>query len=138
MWRQQFEAQRRQKALGREITKPVAENGPVKALDELRRRTELTVSKILLPHQLTRLHQILLQSQIRRESHIPLLSSTLAKRAGLTEAQHKALKEAYGQAAQKGQAKARSAYDEALGAIIGSLTPEQRARYYTLVGKQFY
>ena len=107
-------------------------------MEEMREKMETKASTILLPHQIERLKQIQVQSDVQRRGVGGALESgSLAEQLNLTAEQKEKLaakaKEAQENLQEKMTELRRKAQDE----VLSVLTPEQREKYKKLVGDPF-
>ena len=103
-------------------------------IQESRTAGEKKLLDILLPHQVDRLKQIALQSQMRRSGGIITAVSNALK---LNDDQKAALQKAQQEGQEKLQAEINKLREELNSKILSTLTSSQRAQWKKLVGKQF-
>lgn len=90
---------------------------------------------ILLPHQKTRLQQIVVQSQLRRQNTSDALSNgKLAEELGITADQKEQLAKIQEEATKDMEEKIAKAREDAKNKVLKVLTAEQRAKLDKLIG----
>lgn len=104
---------------------------------ELHSQVPEQLPKILLPHQLRRLDQLVFQANVRREFHEPLRSPLVAKAIGMSKAEHQRVIAQMDKEARERQGKRDASRAEELRNCIEALTPQQQANFYRLIGKRF-
>ncbi|MBC8356770.1 MAG: hypothetical protein H8E66_32745 [Planctomycetes bacterium] len=100
-------------------------------------REQSQLPKILLPHQLKRLNQLVFQAAVYRYRRDPLRSPIVAEALALTKRQQKELSQKLDEYDAESKLKRDERWKNALEACINALLPEQQARYYRLIGKPF-
>jgi hypothetical protein len=98
---------------------------------------EKELGKVLLPHQLDRLKQINLQTQMRQRGATALTSGELAKTLNLTDEQREKLEQRAAEVQQELQEKYRELQADARKKVLEVLTEDQRAQLEKLMGDQF-
>jgi len=107
-------------------------------MEEKRAALEKQIAGELLPHQVSRLKQIALQSRLRSRGTSGALSDgALAEELGITDEQKEKLTAAAEKARQKMNEKIATARKEARDEILKALTPAQRAKLEELLGDDF-
>lgn len=110
----------------------------LKRLAEMQAKEGQQLEKILLPHQMTRLKQLIFQGQVRRESASdPLRSPTFARMLGMTKAEHAILIKKLDEQMAAYRKETDVLQTDMLRTAIESLPREQRVKYYRLIGKPF-
>lgn len=109
-----------------------------KDMEDKSKSFQAKVDKILLPHQQTRLKQLVFQSQARGQAGGSLLNSEeLKDQLDITPEQEDKMKEAAEKAQEEMRAKVLKLQQEAEAKIIAVLSTEQQQKYKTLVGDPF-
>jgi len=112
-----------------------------KARDKMRGVTqemETKVNRILLPHQVERLNQLDVQTQIqRRGTDAALGSDAMVKALGITDAQKKQIQDVAAQAQKEMQETVNKAREEARKKVLAVLTKEQQEKLNKMIGEQF-
>lgn len=100
---------------------------------------EKMANEVLLPHQVDRLKQLLVQSQSRRSGgpSSGTLPSSLIEELGITEEQIEAMKEKAESVREKMNEKIMKIRKQAEEEILSVLDADQRARYKELVGEAY-
>jgi hypothetical protein len=132
----------REEELGRERRDlPTGERSKYLAqkFDELAQSCIAEEEKILLPHQIRRLNQIVFQVQSLEKDLmiIPLMRESVAEALNLSDDQRKRLYAEYTDGEKRLSHELDIIWKQTLRTVIESLTPDQQARYHRLVGKPF-
>jgi len=143
----QVDSQQRLREAYQQLGEVPAEDRQAKYLEIYRQANEATekqVRKILLPHQIDRLRQILLQqrlAQLQWGSAAAITDEVVVEELGITEAQQKQLRERERELRQEIQKKTREFYqklqDESREKMLEVLTSAQRRRLDALTGEKF-
>jgi hypothetical protein len=103
-----------------------------------REQVEGRVSDILLDHQSVRLKQLQLQARVRRGGTVQALASEEIRAAlGLSDKQLAELRRVGAKAELTMRKKVREAVQEARGEVLKTLTPQQQAKWWEMVGQPF-
>lgn len=109
-------------------------------INEVRKKTEEQLAKVLEPDQLKRLKQIDFQQAVNRGMGgfaSGIISDQVAAELGLTKDQIDALSAAQKQADEEFRKKQAQIRQEVLDSLVAKLTPEQQAKFKDLYGKPF-
>lgn len=111
----------------------------MEAYRELAQAAEQQIQEVLLPHQVERLRQIVIQSRMRYYGGTAgaLTGDDLAAQLGITPEQRERLLEAQRAAIAELQEKTAQLQKEAQQKVLDVLTPEQRRKLDALVGAPF-
>jgi hypothetical protein len=108
-----------------------------KAIVTLQEESEQQLRQILLPHQFRRLEQIIYQARVHEQVVEPLLSPLMADALTLTDLQREKIRTTILEKNDAARTKKDELWREVLSTAIESLTPEQQAKYFRLVGRPF-
>jgi len=106
---------------------------------EVGREMEARAESILMPHQVDRVRQIMIQQQMRGRGGAgsALTSGRIADELGLTEEQIEELRKKAEEAQEEMRQKLEELRKQAEEKILSALTPEQRAKWQKMVGEPF-
>lgn len=104
----------------------------------IRDRAQKDLNAVFLPHQLKRLEQIQLQSQLRRRSLVDIITSSPVKdRLEITEDQSTMLRKEEEKLEEEIQKKIAKLREEAREQLLSKLKPEQEKQVKEMVGDAF-
>lgn len=109
-----------------------------KRMAEVREKVQTQLKDILLDHQLERLKQLQLQSQLQRGNTADAMGSDDIRQAlGITDAQLEQMRAKATEAEEELRRKVQEAAAEARAKVMSVLTAEQRAKWEQMVGPSF-
>ena len=104
---------------------------------EIRKEAEESIKKELLPHQFSRLEQLVNQSRFSRGGTVRALEGDLGEKLGITPDQLERLKEKAEEENKKLTEETAKLREKARKAILSVLTPEQQKEIEKLLGETF-
>ncbi|MBC8356311.1 MAG: hypothetical protein H8E66_30400 [Planctomycetes bacterium] len=108
-----------------------------KELQALQKNTRSTLDEMLLPPQIERLQQLVLQARAQSQSNFWILTDVAAKVIEISPEQQLKLRQVFETESVKIGVQSTRLYEETLERILATLTGEQRVRYSLLVGVPF-
>lgn len=106
-------------------------------MESLNADMEKQLEKVLLPHQLERLKQIQLQSQVQQRGASALTSGDVAKALNLSDEQREKLEKRAAEVQDDLQKQIRQLQADARKKMLDVLTSDQRAQLDKMMGQQF-
>lgn len=104
---------------------------------EMRKEFDEKANEVLLPHQVKRLKQLLVQDQTRRSAGATTLPESIIEELGLTEEQIEKMKEKAESVRDKMNEKIAKIRAQAQEEVLSVLDSDQRARYKEMVGDAY-
>ena len=110
----------------------------VRDISEIRAQAEGELDKVLMPEQTRRLHQIVIQSWLKRDKIVNVVTSEqVAKELGVSETQKSELRKEWKAIEQKMNEEIEAIKAKARKEFVGKLDRNQQRKFNDLVGEDF-